>query len=458
MHGVAVSPKVLGDEGEEKNCEQLVARDASRWEKLVIAFLICLCHVISYADRFNMSVAILHMEKDYGYTSEDKGLVFAAFFYGYLITQVIGGLMASTSFLGPKSLLTFACMTWSMFTLLIPACADISYGMLVAARFGLGAAEGLYIPACAALIASWFASYERGTMMALQHAGQCLGAVVAMSCAPVAATNWRLLFHSLGAIGLLWCVLFHVLGSGGPLRSHSSSPIYMPDAEVTSYGSTGTDNAHTQEQEEADYISIITNSAFWAIAAAHFAYNWSWYLILSWLPEYLVDSYPISTEDVGRYAMWPYMAAAGFCIIWARIVDGALLSGKLTLLHSRVISELVSCLGPICALLTLLSCGNGKSATWTAGLMTAAVGIQAAGQSGFFVNILDVGGVQNSGRVAALSNTIGTLPGAFGNILVGHLLGDWGGGWHTVFGTMIFAHVFGLIVFLSFVRVDEVRF
>lgn len=414
------------------------------WRAL-IAVLLCLCHIVSYADRFNISVAILHMASEYGYSFEEQGHIFAAFFYGYITTQLIAGAWASpASVVGPKRCLVFACVAWSLVTIVTPLCADHSFTMLICARVALGAAEGLYIPACIALIASWFPVHERASVVAFGHVGQCLGAVAAMACAPLAAYNWRLLFYIFGAIGLVWAAVFCVLGSDGPGVAQA---LLDPESH-DDYGAA----TATTAQKDVSYFAILSSPAFWAIATAHIAYNWSWYLTLSWLPRYFVQVHSVTMEDVGQFAMWPYIAAAAACIIWARVVDTCLVQCKLPLWHARVLSQCVSAVGPISAWTVLIFAD--VSVLWAVVLLAVAVAVQTAGQSSYPPNMVDIGGTWAAGRIAGASNTLATLPGMIGNVLVGALLGKMGGGWPAVFGTMIAAQVIGLVVFTSFARVE----
>jgi len=44
------------------------------------------------ADRTNISVAILAMAADQGWDDEQQGYVLSAFFYGYMVTQIPGGM------------------------------------------------------------------------------------------------------------------------------------------------------------------------------------------------------------------------------------------------------------------------------------------------------------------------------------------------------------------------------
>lgn len=54
--------------------------------------LLCwLANIVCYADRINISVAIISMSEEMGWRESEEGYVLSAFFYGYMITQILGG-------------------------------------------------------------------------------------------------------------------------------------------------------------------------------------------------------------------------------------------------------------------------------------------------------------------------------------------------------------------------------
>ncbi len=68
-----------------------------------------------------------------------QNMVLSAYFYGYLTTQVLGGYLSLK--LGAKITLAGAIFIGSVFTLLIPLAAEISYIGLIACRFVIGVAH-----------------------------------------------------------------------------------------------------------------------------------------------------------------------------------------------------------------------------------------------------------------------------------------------------------------------------
>ncbi|KAK2508154.1 hypothetical protein MC885_009047 [Smutsia gigantea] len=75
--------------------------------------------------------------KRYQWDAETQGWILGAFFYGYIITQIPGGYLASR--VGGKLLLGLGILSTAVFTLFTPVAADAGAGALIALR----ALEGL---------------------------------------------------------------------------------------------------------------------------------------------------------------------------------------------------------------------------------------------------------------------------------------------------------------------------
>jgi ACS family hexuronate transporter-like MFS transporter len=92
------------------------------------------------------------------------------------------------------------------------ACAShglaATFGMLAVSRFLLGMGEGGGFPAATKAVAEWFPLRERSTAMDIIDAGTSVGSVAATPLVAVvlAQLNWRWVFYSSGALGLLWTV------------------------------------------------------------------------------------------------------------------------------------------------------------------------------------------------------------------------------------------------------------
>ena len=104
--------------------------------------------MISYADRTNMSLAILPMLRELGRVdargavdASAEGVLLAAFFAGYICTQVPGGYAAQR--FGARRVLAAGSLVWSFSTLFIPLAAAGGFWLLVVLRIALGVGEGV---------------------------------------------------------------------------------------------------------------------------------------------------------------------------------------------------------------------------------------------------------------------------------------------------------------------------
>lgn len=75
----------------------------------------------------------------YDWDSETQGWILGAFFYGYILTQIPGGYLASRC--GPKWLLGLGVLGTILFTLLTPLAADLGANYLFAVRVFEGIGE-----------------------------------------------------------------------------------------------------------------------------------------------------------------------------------------------------------------------------------------------------------------------------------------------------------------------------
>ena len=100
---------------------------------------------ICYIDRVVISLAIIPMSEEAGWTETQKGIVLGSFYIGYMITQIWGGLLSDK--IGAKIVLGVGLVVWSLFTLITPWAFFGGFIALIIARVGMGLGEGITFPA-----------------------------------------------------------------------------------------------------------------------------------------------------------------------------------------------------------------------------------------------------------------------------------------------------------------------
>lgn len=109
-----------------------------RWQ---VVGMMALSFVLCNMDKVNMSVAVIPMAKELGWSATERGLVSSSFFWGYSLTQIPAG-WVSTSIGGSRVLLAGVAL-WSLGTLIAPPAAKLSLIALCATRVFVGLGEGL---------------------------------------------------------------------------------------------------------------------------------------------------------------------------------------------------------------------------------------------------------------------------------------------------------------------------
>ncbi|XP_076362088.1 sialin-like isoform X6 [Tachypleus tridentatus] len=111
-----------------------------------------------------------------------QGIILAAFFYGYILTQVPGGRLAEQY--SAKWLFGSGILWTSLLTILTPVVARWSVVAFIILRILEGIGEGITYPALNVMFARWIPLQERSTVISLVGTGANLGTVVTL---PVAA-------------------------------------------------------------------------------------------------------------------------------------------------------------------------------------------------------------------------------------------------------------------------------
>lgn len=293
--------------------EGMLVSKTSRWKaRHTVLSILFMTWIVSTMDRMAMSVAIPYIAADYHLGALASGVVMSAFYAGYAISQVPGGLLADR--FGVRRVATIAMLWWSAFTAITGAAANLIQMLGVRFVFGLG--EGMF-PACAfKTIAVWFPTKERATANAIMLASNPLG--VALS--PLAVVGimslggWRTVFYSLFVPGVLISLCFWMFVPDRPADSPRVSPEELVEIEdgsvVAVQGSqTATLLIVLKEPGVLKYFLVLLtfDIAFWGFTA--------------WLPTYLVKARGFSMVQMGVAASLPYFAGTVGSVLGGWISD-----------------------------------------------------------------------------------------------------------------------------------------
>ena len=404
----------------------------------IVVLLAFLSVFVCYMDRVNISVAIIPMAEDLGWSPQTQGTVLSSFFVGYLLLQIVGGRLADR--FGGKIVLGVGVLLWSLFTVLTPPAAHLGLGILIATRIAMGMGEAVAFPSIYSIYGRWIPLSERSRAVGFSNSGIPLGTVFALVATPyiVESMGWEWAFYLFGALGVFWFAAWQ--------RMVTADPAQHPEISAEELALIRSD-APTAEAGRAPSIAAFLRSrAVWAIVVAHFCNNWSLYVLLSWLPTFVNKGLGVDYSAVGWFTMIPNAASFVFLNVAGGVADRLIRTG-MPVVRVRKLMQTIG-FGGIAS--TLAVVGYVESAWAAIALMSVGTALGAFVTGGFAVNHMDIA-PKYAGTMMGLTNTAGTIPGVIG-VFVSGLILEATGSWALVFQVAAGITIFGLVFFLLFAK------
>ncbi|KAA3456781.1 sodium-dependent phosphate transport protein 1, chloroplastic-like [Gossypium australe] len=408
--------------------------------KMTFSFIVTIIIIIIIRSdliqlKVNMSIAILPMSAEFNWNPATVGLIQSSFFWGYLLTQIAGGIWADT--VGGKTVLGFGVVWWSIATALTPVAAKLGLPFLLVVRAFMGIGEGVAMPAMNNILSKWVPVAERSRSLALVYSGMYLGSVTGLAFSPflIHQFGWPSVFYSFGSLGTVWFALW--------LNKAYSSPIEDPELLPQEKKLIVTNCISKQPVKTIPWKLILSKPPVWALIVSHFCHNWGTFILLTWMPTYYHQVLKFNLTDSGLICVLPWLTMAFSANLGGWIAD-TLVSKGLSVTTVRKIMQSIGFLGPA-FFLTQLSHVNSPAMAVLC--MACSQGTDAFSQSGLYSNHQDIA-PRYSGVLLGLSNTAGVLAGVFGTAATGYILQH--GSWDNVFEVSVGLYLVGTVVWNLF--------
>ena len=415
----------------------------SRW----LVFMTVLAVYICMIDRIAISIAIIPMAEDNGWSPTIQGAVMSAFFLGYVTLQIPAGYLSDR--FGGKWVLGLGVLFWSLFTLLTPASAALGITMLLACRFLMGVAEAVTWPSIYSLYSRWVHPDRRASAVGLMNSGISGGSVIALICTPwlISVWSWQGAFYLYGLLGILW------FGVWAPLaRSRPTEPTQWETESATAQAPVETaqsDSASGTQYPRLTVGRMLRSRAVWAIAIAHICINWSLYLVLSWFPTFVNRELGADLQLAGFLALAPTIVSLIMAPFAGRLFDRLVAQGRDRLKVRRAMQSLAF----VGITLAMMAITLTDSLILSVTVITLSNALTAFSIGGFATNHLDIAPNQ-SGLLMGVTNTLAAVSSS-ASVFVSGWIQDLSGGWDAVFLTAAAVSVFGAVVYASLAGVER---
>ncbi|RWW13669.1 hypothetical protein GW17_00022592 [Ensete ventricosum] len=328
----------------------------------LVALVMCLCN----ADRVVMSVAVVPLASQYGWSSSFLGIVqvrflgprpppsplFLSFISSAISLRIIrfrvdswrlcqerksrksarllkatyaciifdfdppllpilhGAHLTSPMIYGSKRVMAWGVVFWSIATFLTPWAASHSTAMLLAVRALFGLAEGVAIPSMSTHLFRWFPCNERASAVGIAMAGFHLGNVMSLLLSPIILSSVGIngTFAFFASLGFVWLSAWTGRIPNDP---RDSPDISHSELQLIRAGKI---DSKMEGSQLPPLRHLFSKLPALAVVLANVANNWGYFVLLSWMPVYFKTVW--ITNSVGTLAAIISTVGAGLFVQW----------------------------------------------------------------------------------------------------------------------------------------------
>lgn len=404
----------------KNNDEGTIESRGLRFGGTVLA-LLALSIFINYVDRGNLATAAPLIKSDLRLTNVQYGWLVSAFFWIYAPGQIMASWLVQR--INAYRALALGLAVWSAAT--IASGLTAGFVTLLLFRVLLGIGESVGFPASSKLLAQHLSPERLGRANGLVSSGIYLGPAVGTFVGGlfIAYAGWRLLFIVFGVISALWLIPWS-------LRTRALSEKARVDLRIA----------------EPPFRELLAKRQIWGAGIGHFCSNYPFYLVLSWLPLYLVTSQGYSIAGMAQLCGVVYALAAVVCLGSGWLADRWIAGGAQT---SRVRLTMM-CSVHVVWLLCMTACALGSARVAIAALLISSVAMGVGGVN-LYAIAQTLAGPRAAGKWVGIQNAIGNLAGIVAPVVTGALI-DWTGRYSMGFLVAAAVSVGGAGAWLLLVR------
>src|SRR3989441_2079676 len=285
--------------GPESAAPALAGVPRRRW---AISLLLGFGVLVNYFDRVNLSVSRDALQASFGISAVMFGYLSSAYNWTYALLQLPSGLLLDR--FGVRRIGILSTMIWSVAS--FAAAISTGVGGLFGARFLLGIGEAPTFPANAKATGYWFPKDERSLATAMFDAAAKFSSAIGIPLLGLLLLyfGWRWNFAATGFISLLYFVLFYAF-----YRNPSEDKL-LTSAErdfIVRGGAQPEDRARAAKGAPLGYLLRQRKGCGLALGFA--SYNYTFYLLLTWLPSYLSTALHVDLLHSALYTSVPWLFA-----------------------------------------------------------------------------------------------------------------------------------------------------
>lgn len=258
--------------------------------------------LVNFLDRVNLSVSREALSDSFGVSLVAFGYLASAFSWTYALMQMPAGILLDR--FGVSRVGRMSTLLWSIACFAAAFAPGLSW--LFAARLLLGISESPTFPANAKAIGYWFTDSERSLATAITDAAAKFSTAMGVPFLGVLLLHfgWRASFAATGFISFFYFLLFYWVYCN-PKEDDRLSARELQF--ITEGGAQPEDPRRAQGSSRLCYL--LRQRKVYGLAIGWGAYNYTFFLLLNWLPSYLSLSLHVALLQSVLYASLPWLLA-----------------------------------------------------------------------------------------------------------------------------------------------------
>ncbi|KAJ3129375.1 hypothetical protein HK098_001476 [Nowakowskiella sp. JEL0407] len=404
----------------------------------IIILFVCLALFIGYSHRNVVSVSKIAIADEFGWTQFQESQFVASYYYGYIVPQIMIGI--ACQLWGGKWLLAVGIGMSSVFTFLAPFTAS-TFWLLILDRVLTGFFQGAALPATTSLYARWIPREKYSLATGIQYSGMYLGtaftngiySTIRDSTMPNSITNWgwQGSYYLFAVLGFGWFLFFIVFAASGPEEyeheevahmhlPHKHHAHHQPDQVI--HGQHMVLEAHKPPPTLKFILKLfgklLGHRSSIVFFVCHFCSNWSMYLLMGYVPSFLVCILGLDKELSSLFGFLPYLFLYFVLLISSFSADRLITAKTFSKTTVRKIMVAIGFGLPASCLVGLAFIDSQLGGSI---LLVLGVAFSGAAIPGFFPLPLDLS-KDYAGLIISLSNTLATVAGIAAPLFTGAVL------------------------------------
>lgn len=296
-----------------------------------IALLLGFGVLVNFFDRVNLSVAHDALHATFGISEVTYGYLLSSYAWTYALLQLPSGLILDR--FGVKLVGRVSTFLWSVASF----AAAVSTGLVgfLSARLLLGVGEAPTFPGNAKATGYWFPGKERSLATAIFDSAAKLANAIGIPAIGLLMLHfgWRWSFAATGFASLFYFLLFYVF------YRNPSEDKWLTAAErafIQQGGAQPEDQARAAKGAPLGYL--LRQAKVWGLTIGFASYNYTFYLLLMWMPTYLISVHHNDLLHSTMYTSVPWFVATFADILMGGwLVDRLIMRGRDASLVRQVI-------------------------------------------------------------------------------------------------------------------------